>query len=106
MFAVLEVSGHQEIIKAGDVIEVNKLIDAKEGATIHLDKVLCLFTPDGKTVEVGFPYLTGKKVSAKVVTALYAGEKVVGVKFKRRKRYMRTFGHRQDLTKLQIEKIG
>jgi large subunit ribosomal protein L21 len=105
MFAVVEISGHQEVVAEKDMIEVFRLPDAKEGETVTLDKVLCIFTPDGTMVEVGTPYLSGKTIKAKVIKTDVKDDKVVGVKFKRRKRYTRTFGHRQVLTKLQIEKL-
>lgn len=105
MYAVIEISGHQEIVKEKDIIEVFKLPDLKEGETLTLDKVLCLFAPDGSSMELGNPYIAGKSIAAKVLSPMFKDDKVVGAKFKRRKRYTRTFGHRQQLTRLQIEKI-
>ena len=106
MFAVVEISGKQELVKEKDILHVLKVPEAKEKGSLSFDKVLLTFTPDGKTVEVGEPYLSGKKVKAEVETALYKGEKVMGGKFKRRKRYTRIFGHRQQLTTIEIQKIG
>lgn len=105
MFAVVEVNGKQVLVKAKDVIEVNKIKDAAENGEISFDKVLMTFSADGKKVEVGNPYLEGKAVHAKVLTPVMKGEKVVGAKFKRRKRYTKTLGHRQHLTKLEITSI-
>ena len=45
--------------------------------------------------------LEGKKVIAEVLDQ-YKGQKVIVFKFKKRKRYRRTKGHRQNLTKLKI----
>lgn len=105
MFAILAIGGTQTIVQEKDVIYVNKVKDVKDGDTITLDKVLGVFSEDGKKVEIGNPYVT-HTVSAKVLKAEELGEKVVGAKFKRRKRYTRIFGHRQTLTKLEIGKIG
>jgi large subunit ribosomal protein L21 len=106
MFAVVEISGKQELVKEKDILHVLKVPDVKEKGSLSFDKVLLTFTPDGKTVEVGAPYLKDKKVEAIVETALYKGEKVMGGKFKRRKRYTRIFGHRQQMTTIHIEKVS
>lgn len=106
MFAVVEISGKQEIVKAKDLLHVFKLPHVVEKGSLSFDKVLLTFTTDGKNVDVGAPYIEGKTVEAKVETALYQGDKVMGGKFKRRKRYTRIFGHRQQLTTIAIEKIS
>lgn len=107
MFAVIEVSGKQFIVKEKDIIEVMKLgDDLQKDQEITIDHVLCMFESDGSVCELGKPYLEGKKVVVKVLEPFYKGEKIVGAKFKQRKRYTRTFGHRDQLTKLEIQTIA
>ena len=106
MYAVVEIGGKQVTVGQGSVISINKLDAALDAKAVSSDKVLALFEPDGSVVEVGMPYLTGKKVDFKVLEADTQDDKVVGAKWKRRKRYLKTFGHRQRITQLEVTKIG
>lgn len=101
MYAVFSTGGKQYRASTGDIITVEKL-DAEKGATIALDKVLMV--GEGEDVQVGTPFLDGGKVTAKVVDQ-GRGDKIKVVKFKRRKGYMRTQGHRQYFTTLEITGI-
>ncbi len=99
MFAVIEIGGSQQKVAKNDLIDVNRL-DAKEGDTIVIDSVVLLGESDDKA-KIGQPYVEGAKVKAKVVKH-FRGEKIIVFKFKAKKRYQKTQGHRQDLTKLEI----
>ena len=101
MYAVIQLGGSQYKIAEGDTIETHRMSD-KEGKTITLEKVLLFF--DGKSVQVGQPFLTNVKVAAKVVHHRLA-EKVIAFKFRRRKNYAKKKGHRQHTTTLSITKI-
>lgn len=101
MFAIIEVGGQQFKVEKGTVIEVGQLPE-KEGSAIELNNVL-LLNDNGK-ISVGTPLLTGAFASAKVL-AHRKGEKVTIFKMKSKKRYRRTRGHRQSLTKLEITDI-
>lgn len=102
MYAVFETGGKQYRAQEGDVIRVEKL-EAGEGASIAIDKVLMV--SDGDTVTIGTPYVAGGKVSATVRTH-GRGEKIRIVKHRRRKHYHREMGHRQHYTELQITGIS
>lgn len=102
MFAIVSIAGFQEKVAQGDVLDVPTL-DAKEGATVTFKDVLLI--ADGKDVKVGTPTLDGATVTAEVVSH-GRGDKVRVVKFRRRKRYTRTHGHRQGLTTIKIAKIS
>lgn len=106
MFAVVEISGKQEIVGEKSIISVLKIKGVKEKDKIVFDKVLLTFSPDAKKVEIGNPYLEGKKVEAKVLNPVLKGEKIVGAKFKKRKRYTRQFSQRQEYTKVEILKVS
>jgi large subunit ribosomal protein L21 len=101
MYAVIATGGKQYRVKEGAVLRVEKL-DAEEGATIEFDQVLLV--GDGESVTVGKPYIEGGKVSASVM-AQGKGRKVEVIKFKRRKNYRRSKGHRQHFTQVKITGI-
>jgi large subunit ribosomal protein L21 len=101
MYAIVETGGKQYRVQEGDVIFVER-IDAEEGGTVDLSKVL-LVAKDGE-VKVGKPYVDGAKVEAKVL-AHGKARKIAVFKYKPKKNYRKKQGHRQPYTKLQIEKI-
>ena len=104
MYAVIETGGKQYRVHAGDVIDVEKLepADAEPGDAVEFDRVLLIGGDSG--VQVGQPLVDGAKVEAVRVGAV-RGEKITVFKMKRRKGYRRRRGHRQDLTRVRIEKI-
>ena len=100
MYAIVSTGGKQYKVAEGDVIDVEKL-DAQPGDKVALD---VLMLADGDNVVVDAAALEGKKVEATVVDQ-FKGKKVLVFKLKKRKRYHRTKGHRQNLTKLEVTAI-
>lgn len=98
MKAVIETGGKQYYVQEGSVIYVEK-IDAEEGSTITLDKVLMV---NGAT---GRPYVNGAKISAKVLKHGRA-KKIKVYKYVQKNNYHKTQGHRQPYTKLEIISIA
>ena len=103
MYAIVEIAGQQFKVEAGMEIFVNRLPEEK-GASLVLDKVL-LVDADG-AVKVGAPYVDGAVVKATVLDDTCRGKKIIVFKKKRRKGYQKQTGHRQDLTKIQINEIA
>ena len=101
MYAIIESCGKQYKVAEGDVVFFEKL-DTEEGKKITFDKVV-LVSDDSK-VEVGAPYVKGVKVEGKVVSH-GKGKKILVYKYKAKKNYRRTQGHRQPYTKVEITKI-
>ncbi|MBT8041293.1 MAG: 50S ribosomal protein L21 [Xanthomonadales bacterium] len=101
MYAVFKTGGKQYRAATGDVIKVEK-IEAEKGSTVELDQVLMV--GEGEDVKIGAPFLDGGKVTAKIVDH-GRGDKIKVVKFKRRKNYHRTMGHRQYFTQIEITGI-
>ena len=101
MHAVIQVGSNQFRVTEGDTI-VTHLLSDKEGKSLTFDQVL-LFS-DGKSVQIGQPFLKNIKVTGKVLRH-GKGEKVVAFKFRRRENYQKTRGHRQKLTTVNITKI-
>ncbi len=101
MYAIIESCGRQYKVSEGDVVYFEKL-DAEEGKNVKFDNVV-LVSNDNK-VEVGSPYVKGAKVEGKVV-AHGKAKKILVYKYKAKKNYRRTQGHRQPYTKVEITKI-
>ena len=101
MYAIVEIAGQQMKAEQGRKIYVHRLENA-EGETVVFDKVL-LVDNDGK-VKVGTPVVEGASVKVTVLEHV-KGDKVLVFKKKRRKSYQKMNGHRQYLTKIQIEEV-
>ena len=101
MYAVVNISGHQVKVDKGQRLRVPRL-QAEEGSTQEFDEVL-LVSGDGGT-KVGSPTVEGASVSATVV-GHGRGDKIIELLKKRRKKYRRRTGHRQDYTEIQVEDI-
>ena len=101
MYAIIESCGKQYKVTEGDVIFFEKL-DAEEGKKVTFDKVV-LVSDEGK-IEIGTPYVKGVKVEGKVVSH-GKGKKIIVYKYKAKKNYRRTQGHRQPYTKVEITTI-
>ncbi len=86
----------------GDVIDVD-LLDIEAGKTATFGDVL--LHADGEKITHGTPAIAGAKVTAEVVEQR-KDKKVIAFKFKRRKGYHRTVGHRRKLTRVRIKSIA
>ena len=102
MYAVIKTGGKQYRVTEGQTLKVEKL-DVEEGAAVEFDQVLMI--ADGDQIQVGAPYIDGARVSA-TVKSQGRSPKVLIVKFRRRKHYRKTQGHRQSYTELKISGIS
>jgi large subunit ribosomal protein L21 len=100
MFAIFVTGGKQYKVAEGDVIFVEKL-GLEEGENVTFDKVLCV---NGETLSLGTPYVEGATVVANVLKN-GKSKKIDVIKYKAKKNEKKKIGHRQDYTKIQIEKI-
>ena len=101
-YAIIRTGGRQFRVKEGDTLDVD-LLDAEPGKVATFGDVL-LFA-DGKDVTHGSPLVSGAKVTAEVLEQR-KDKKVVAFKYKRRKGYHRTVGHRRKLTRVKIKSIS
>ena len=101
-YAIVESGGKQYKAVEGETIEVDRLAD-EEGTEIELERVLMLV--DGDNYTVGTPEVDGIKVKA-TVAEHFKGKKIIVFKYHPKKRYRLKKGHRQQYTRLTIEKIG
>ncbi len=102
MYAVIKTGGKQYRVTAGERLKVEKL-EVEVGGKVALDQVLVL--SDGETTTIGAPLIKGATVNATVVSH-GRGDKVMIFKFRRRKHYRKTQGHRQSYTEILIDDIG
>lgn len=101
MYVVVETSGKQYKVSAGEIIDVDKL-PLEVGEKVELDRVLLV--ADGEEVRVGQPTIEGAKVLA-TVTDHVKGPKIIVFKYRPRERYRLKKGHRQAYTRLMIDDI-
>jgi len=101
MYAIVEIAGQQMKVEKGRKIYVHRLENA-EGESVVFDKVLLV--DDEGAVKVGTPVVEGASITATVLEHM-KGDKVLVFKKKRRKGYQKMNGHRQYLTKIQIEEV-
>lgn len=100
MYAIVSTGGKQYKVAQDDVITVEK-IEGEVGTKVELP---VLFLNDGKKIVTDAAKLAKAKVTAEIVDQ-FKGEKQLVFKFKKRKRYHRANGHRQNLTKIQIVEL-
>ncbi len=98
--AVIKTGGKQYLVTEGDTLDIETI----EGAKTPLKLEEVLLVDDGKTTQIGTPFIEKASVEAEVVTEL-RDKKVIVFKMKRRKRYRRTQGHRQNKLRIKITKI-
>ena len=101
MYAVIKTGGKQYKVEAGATLKVEKLV-GDVGSKVVIDKVLMI--ADGENTTIGAPLIAGATVNATVVSHGRA-DKVMIFKFRRRKHYRKTQGHRQSFTEIQIGEI-
>ncbi|HOZ56370.1 MAG: 50S ribosomal protein L21 [Parcubacteria group bacterium ADurb.Bin316] len=100
--AVIKTGGKQYKVKEGDSLKIEKL-KKEVGGKVNFDTLL-IADEAGKDVNIGDPSL-GDKVKAEILEN-GKGKKVTVVKYKNKTRYLRTRGHRQEYSKIRIDKIG
>ncbi|MBC7835797.1 MAG: 50S ribosomal protein L21 [Phycisphaerales bacterium] len=107
MYAVIEESGGQRKVMAGDEIEIDLLEggEAAPGQTIVFDRVVLIGGGAGG-VSIGRPYVVGASVKAEVMDAVVMGEKIYIYKHRPKKTYKRKTGHRQRYTRVKVTSIN
>ena len=101
MYALIEYKAKQYKAEKDALIQVDK-IDAEKGQAIEIETVVLV--SDGDKVNVGTPYVKGAVVKA-VVEESFKDKKVIVLKYKSKKDYRRTIGHRQQYTNIRVTDI-
>ena len=102
MYAVVNSGGKQYKVQQGEVLRVEK-ISGDVGSPVTFERVL-MFS-DGENVRIGQPLLDSVAVEGHIVQQAKA-KKIIVFKYKRRKRFRRKNGHRQEFTAVLIDSIN
>ena len=102
MNAVIRTGGKQYYVSPGDILEVEKL-EGNVGDSVTLDDILMV--ADGDTVTIGQPLVEGATVSAKI-TGQHRAKKIIVFRYRPKKRIRVRKGHRQWLTRLEIQAVN
>jgi large subunit ribosomal protein L21 len=100
MYAVIETGGKQYRVAPGEAVEVETLV-GDIGAAVEFGKVLAIV--DGESIKTGSA--TEGILVKGTIAAHGRGEKTLVFKFKRKKQYKRTIGHRQNFTRVTVNEI-
>jgi large subunit ribosomal protein L21 len=101
MYAVIETGGKQYRATPGEFLEIES-VAGEIGSEIEFNKVLALF--DGESVKAGSA--VGRALVKGTIVANGRGAKTIVFKFKRKKQYKRTQGHRQNFTRIKVGEIA
>ena len=102
MYAIIEEGGKQHKVTSGDTIQIDRQVSGEE-KTVTFDRVL-LVGGEGEP-RVGTPVVSGATVTADVLGPV-KGPKIRTVKYKRRKGYHKTIGHRQKMLNVRVTAIN
>ncbi len=101
MYALVEIAGKQYKAEAGTQLKVDKLAGSA-GDTVTFDSVLMV--SDGTSVTVGAPFVKGAAVTG-TIDGFGRDPKITVFKYKKRKRYKRTRGHRQHFAMITVKDV-
>ena len=101
-YAIIKTGGRQHRVAEGDIIDVD-FLDEKPGKEGVFADVL--LHSDGDKVTQGSPLIEGATVTGEVIEQR-KDKKVIAFKYRRRKGYHRTVGHRRKLTRIKITGIS
>lgn len=98
MHAIILDRNKQYRIKENTILKVD-LLNANINDILYMDKIL--FLDYNNEVLIGDPFISGKSIVVKVISHI-KNKKILVLKFKRRKNYLRRFGHKQQYTLLKF----
>ncbi len=101
MYAVIEAGGKQLKVAPGDVVQVETIAE-DVGAEVELGRVLAVMNDSNELVTGAAA--AGARVKG-TIKSHGRGDKVIVFKFKRKKQYKRTIGHRQNYTEVAVNEI-
>jgi len=102
MYAVIKHSGKQYKVKAGDVLELDRIDGVEPKDTIEVSEVLLIKDDNG--TKIGSPIVDGAKVVLEVINHA-RGKKIIIFKKRRRKDSKRKRGFRRDITRVRVKEI-
>jgi large subunit ribosomal protein L21 len=102
MYAIIQTGSKQYKVKEGDIVDVERFALGKSKKEVAFDDVL--LSVDNDEVLIGQPFIKGAKVKAELIGNI-RDKKITIYKYKRRKSYHKTIGHRQNLIRVKIKEI-
>ncbi len=100
MYAIIQTGGKEYKVSPGDVIRVEKLA-GEPGSRVEFNRV---FAVRKEKLQVGSPLVENTRVTGTILRNDRA-RKVRVLKYKRKKQYRRTRGHRQPFSQVRIQEI-
>jgi len=101
-YAIIRTGGKQFRVSPGEVVRVPSIAEKNAGDAVEFE---VLTAGDDNGVRIGSPIVDGASVSGTVVRHGRA-PKIIVFKFKRRKGFKKTKGHRQGFTEVKIESVA
>ena len=101
MYAVIVAGSRQFKVAQGETLTIDR-VPGNVGDSYTFNQVLMV---GGAKIQVGAPTVAGASVVATIKSQEKA-DKITVFKYKRRKNYKRTYGHRQPITVLEIGAIN
>jgi len=101
-FAIIQTGGKQYKVKSGEILKIERLSYSKPDTKIEFKEILAY--GDDKVIEVGTPIVQGAKVEANLIKNS-KNRTVLIFKKRRRQNSRRKNGHRQEYSKIRINKI-
>jgi large subunit ribosomal protein L21 len=100
MYAIFRTGGKQYKVSPGDVIQVERL-QGEPGSGVEFQHV---FAVRSDKLTLGAPLVDNARITATILRNA-RGRKVRVLKYKRKKQYRRTLGHRQPYSEVRIDDI-
>lgn len=100
-YAVIKTGGQQLRVKEGETLTIAKLPGKAKEKLVFKEVLLVV---DGDKIHLGKPLVKGAQVTAELIEQK-KDKKIIVIKFKAKSRYRRKQGHRQQITKIKINKI-
>ena len=101
-YVVIKTGGKQYKVKAGEILKIEKLQDSKPNSKVEFNEILAY--GDDKSIELGAPIVSGAKVEAELIENS-KNRTILIFKKRRRHNSRRKNGHRQEFSKIRINKI-
>lgn len=101
MYAIIELAGKQHRVSK-DQVFVSERTGVEPGKDLTCEQILAV--GEGSDLKVGQPFVSGATVKLKVLEDI-RGPKIKGFKYKPKTTFRKSWGHRQDLQKIQVVEI-
>lgn len=102
VYAIVEVGGTQIRVEPGRFYDINRLA-AETDETVTIDQVL--FVQNQGEITIGQPLVAGATVEGTVLRH-FRGRKIIVYKMQPKKKTRKKQGHRQELTRLMVNRIN